>query len=61
MHFEGLVNGEKRQATNKSNTVPVTKQELCKLEMKYREEKKGRMEGGRGREGRYGERVEDTR
>lgn len=41
--------------------MPAAKQELCKLEVKYREEKKGRTEGGRGRDGRYGERVEDTR
>ena len=28
-----LLYGDKRQETNISNTVPVTKQELCNLEM----------------------------
>lgn len=28
-----LVYGDKRQVTNMSNTVPVTKQELCNLAM----------------------------
>ena len=32
-HLKELVYGDKRQVTNMSNTVPVTKQELCNLAM----------------------------
>lgn len=48
--FDGLVYGEKTQGTNNSNVMPSTKQELCKFEMKHREEKKRKTEGEKGRE-----------